>query len=299
MGTAARSTAARTAVMGAGDVAEAWGRRRLLGILAGVVLAVVLVLVGLAYAVFFAIGSAATDTTAAGAGAGDATGAPTAAGEPPEGDPERAQGQVRRDEIATAPMLSVDPQDARATAPAAVFAPSITIPPATTSGPVTVPSGFPRTPEGAVGQLAAIETTVLAAMSISQVGATHEEWVMPGGPEVAQWELTRNVQAFLEAAEMGGQMDLAATVVATPVAAQVKGVDGPDWVLACVLLDVRATIVTDARMGYGACERMEWDGERWLIAAGPAPARAPSTWPGSERSTQAGWRTWVEDAGDS
>lgn len=284
-----------TAMTGTDDVDEAWSRRRLLGILTGVAVAVVLGLVGLGYAVYFAIGSAATTTdttTGAGPGAG------TAARVPEMGDPEQAQGQARRDEIAAAPMLTVAPGDARATVPAAIAAPSISIPPATTSSPVAVPSGFPRTPQGAVGQLAAIEATVLGAMSIPQVGATHEEWVMPGGPGVEQWELTRNVQSFLEAAQMGGEKDLSATVVVTPVAAQVKGVDGPDWVLACVLLDVRATIVTDARMGYGACERMAWNGERWMIAAGSAPAKAPSTWPGSERSTEAGWRTWVEQGGD-
>ena len=44
---------------------------------------------------------------------------------------------------------------------------------------------------------------------------------------------------------------LHAAVVATPVAAQVKGVDGTDWVLACVLLDVKAQISTQARIAYG------------------------------------------------
>jgi len=41
----------------------------------------------------------------------------------------------------------------------------------------------------------------------------------------------------------------------TPAAIQIKGTDGPDWVAACVLLDVRATLRAEARMGYGTCER--------------------------------------------
>jgi hypothetical protein len=92
---------------------------------------------------------------------------------------------------------------------------------------------------------------------------------------------------------MGSAKDITTTVVATPAAAQVKGSDGPDWVLACVLLDMRATITADARMGYGYCERMGWRAGRWMIAAGTPPARAPSTWPGSDLSIKAGWRTWV------
>ena len=50
----------------------------------------------------------------------------------------------------------------------------------------------------------------------------------------------------------------AATVVAVPAAGQVKGVDGPDWAVACVLFEVRATITVEARIGYGYCERMQW-----------------------------------------
>ena len=72
--------------------------------------------------------------------------------------------------------------------------------------------------------------------------------------------------------------------------------DGPDWAVACVLFEVRATITVQAQMGYGYCERMQWQNGRWMIAPGASPARAPSTWPGSELSIRAGWRTWVDAA---
>ena len=32
---------------------------------------------------------------------------------------------------------------------------------------------------------------------------------------------------------------------------------------------------------------------RWVIGAGEAPARAPSTWPGTELVHEAGWLAWV------
>mgnify|MGYP000865856298 CR=1 FL=1 len=78
-------------------------------------------------------------------------------------------------------------------------------------------------------------------------------------------------------------------VAATPAAAILKGVDGPDWALACVLMDVQVAIRTDARMGYGFCARMQWSPteQRWLIAAGSQPAAAPSTWPGSRAAAAA------------
>jgi hypothetical protein len=192
-------------------------------------------------------------------------------------------------------MLQVDRQASRPTTPAAVAGPTMQIPPATGAGPAGVPNGFPRTAEGAVGQLAAIGTAVLQGMSIRYTNDVYTDWALPGGVGMEQWPMTGNVQAFLDAARMS-QENMAATVIAVPAAGQVKGVDGPNWVVACVLFEVHATITVEAQMGYGYCERMQWQNSRWMIAPGAPPARPPSTWPGSELSIRAGWRTWVDAA---
>jgi hypothetical protein len=263
--------------------AGGWDRRRLLVVLACVVAAVMLLLLGLGYAVYFALTSAT----------GTATPVPATVSARPASGPQVARGEARRDEIASARMLAVGPADSRASTPAAVAGPTIIIPASTRQGPASVPTGFPRTPEGAVAQLAAIETTVLQGMSIAAANHVYEQWALPEGVGVAGWEITQDVQAFLTTAQMGSEKDIASTVVATPAAAQVKGTDGPGWVLACVLLDIRATITADAAMGYGYCERMQWSAGRWMIAPGTSPARAPSTWPGSDLSVKAGWRTWA------
>ena len=260
-----------------------WDRRRLLVILGCVVAAALLLLLGLGYAAYFALTSAT--------GTAKPVSASAAAQETP--GPQAAQGAARQDEIASAPMLAVGPADSRASTPAAVAGPTITIPTAATAGPAGVPAGFPHTPEGAVGQLAVIETTALQGMSIAAANHVYEQWALPGGVGVAGWEITQDVQAFLGTAQMGPEKDITTTVVATPSAAQVKGTDGTGWVLACVLLDMRATITAYARMGYGYCERMQWRAGRWMIAPGTPPAAAPSTWPGSDLSLKAGWRTWV------
>jgi len=269
---------------GVGHVnADGWDRRRLLVVLACVVAAVTLLLVGLGYAVYFALTSAT----------GTAKPVPATAAARLASGPQVARGEAHRDEIASAPMLAVGPADSRASTPAAVAGPTITIPASTRPGPALVPAGFPRTPQGAVAQLAAIETTVLQGMSIAAANQVYEQWALPGGVGVPGWEITQDVQAFLTTAQMGSEKDMASSVVATPAAAQVKGTDGPGWVVACVLLDMRATITADAAMGYGYCERMQWHAGRWMIAPGTPPARAPSTWPGSDLSIKAGWRTWV------
>ncbi len=266
----------------------AWGRSRLLATLAAGIAAALLFVLGLGLALFSGLRSAAGgDTPSQVVARVDTAGA----------------GPAHRDQVAAQPMLQTAPEDARRGVPAALAGPTIQVPVATGSGPAQVPTGFPRTPEGAVGQLAAIETTVLQGMSIPQANQVYDRWALPSGTGVANWPLTKNVQNFLASAGQGQNKDATVAVTATPAAAQVKGTDGADWVLACVLLDVRATITTEARIGYGYCERMQWhpgsggdetsaDG-RWMIAPGNPAATAPSTWPGTDLAFKAGWRTWV------
>lgn len=261
-----------------------WDRRRVLLVLGMALAGGVALLVGLVCAVYFAVASAKSDGRA-----NTATQRHADAG---------VTGRADRDAIAAAPMLNVDANAARPAPPAAVPAPMITVPGSTTLGPAGVPSGFPHTPGGAIGQLAAIEQVVLQSMSVQVANIIHANWAMPAARGVAQWPLTQNVQSFLGGARMGSTMDPTSTVVVTLAGAQIKGVDGPDWVLACVLVKVRATITQDAQMGYGYCERMQWHSSRWMIAPGAVPAAAPSTWPGGALSNKAGWRTWAGGGAD-
>ncbi|MEK4243674.1 hypothetical protein NYE39_16920 [Janibacter sp. FSL W8-0316] len=210
--------------------------------------------------------------------------------------PSQVHGQQARDRIAAEPMLQVDPVDAREGDVASTPAETMTIPAATKVGPADVPTGFPQTPHGAVGQLAAISRVVMEGMSIPHANTVHEQWALPGAPEAGQWRLTENVRAFLESAGISGQdAGSTSTMTVTPVAAQVKGHDGDEWVLACVLFDVTAVVEQEAKTGWGHCERMQWDNHSnaWKIAPGQQPAIAPSTWPGTTKAIEAGWRTWV------
>jgi hypothetical protein len=202
----------------------------------------------------------------------------------------------RRDGLASEPMAQVPADAAFSPDPSLVIPPSMRVPLATEGrGPAGVPTGFPQTPQGAVAQLAAIEQIVLEAMSLPVTREVHAAWTLPGAPTFEEWEMTVNVQAFLGSGLQGGlEKDATTVVTATPAAAIVKGADGPDWVVACVLLDVQVSIRTDARMGYGHCSRMQWSEGRWQIAPGAAPAPAPSAWPGSVAAVEAGWLTWEE-----
>lgn len=250
-----------------------WGRRRLLAIVAAAALLAASLLASL---ILLAVDSLT----------GPAPAAPSSfevTAPPPTGP-------TWRDQVAAARMLQVDPTASRSGVPATAQSRAIDVPSATREGPAGVPTGYPRTPAGAVGQLAAIDTTVLAGMSIQHTRAVHQAWSLPGAPGVEAWVMTANVAAFLAAA--GPSPMSPPLVVASPAAGQIKGADGPDWVLGCVLLRVDATIARSASIAYGHCERLAWSDGRWQIAPGAQPAPAPSTWPGTELAIEAGWLTW-------
>lgn len=248
---------------------------------AAVAVGALAVVTGLGYAVHAAYTSASTPALSD----SSAVAALTAAEELPGGT-------ARRDAIAAAPMLTVAGADSRSGKPTTDVAPTVDVPAATVVGTADVPTGFPHTEQGAIAQLAAITAAVLQGMSIEIARSVHEQWTDPGAVSLEDWELTGNIQAFLASPAGAYTDDPWTSVVVTPVAAQVKGIDGQDWVLACVLFDVRVSVVTQAQAAYGHCERMQWETDRWVIGPGVAPARAPSTWPGTDLAIAAGWRTW-------
>lgn len=266
--------------MSSQELPAAWGRRRLLAVLVGLMAFVLLVIGGLIYAVVNTL--AASDLPAAKQ--------PITRDWPVAADGTRGSGY--RDALAAEPMLTANADDMKPAAPATQPAELMVIDPPKTAGPADVPSGFGNTPQGAVGQLAAVEIAVLEPMSIQTARSVHSAWAMSGAP-FDNWGLTESIQAFHQAAGTI-EGDSAVSVTATPVGAQIKGTDGPGWVLACVQLDVTVAVVEQTRFGFGYCERMQWAGDRWMIALGTPPAQAPSTWPGSQRSRDAGWLQWAE-----
>jgi len=294
--TATTTTATTTTATTTGP--DGWSRNRLLTILASAGVVALALGFGFVYAAYLAIGSAVT-----GRSPGQL---PTLSSE--QMNASTALGAEHRDQVAAQPMLAVDQDAMKPTTPTTELADTILIPEPTgsiDSGADDVPTGFPHTPEGAIGQLAALSQTVLTSMSVETAHQVYDEWALPGGVGAEDWQMTLNVTSFLGAAGMGPTKAPGVTVSVIPAAAQVKGTDGPDWTVACVLFQVEATISSQSSIGYGYCERMQWArsqgnsesgspaGGRWLIAPGTPPAPAPHTWPGSALALKAGWLTWT------
>ncbi|WP_131103430.1 hypothetical protein [Ornithinimicrobium sufpigmenti] len=266
---------------------QAWGRTKLWGILAAALGAGLALLAGLGLFIWQVLADeppqrpAAQEVAASPVGLDEATLA--------------QEGPARREQIAGAPMLTVDdPRAYRQGQVAPTVAAPLGVPSPSTTGPVGVPTGYPQTPEGAVGQLAAIDVAVIGAMSVPGTHEIYRSW-STGDADPARWVMTGNVTDFLTAAGQSGQTkEVGLVVTAVPAAGQVKGTDGQDWVVACVLLELHARLVEEARVAYGHCEAMTWTGDRWVIDTTRPVAPAPSTWPGTELAAQAGWRPWVD-----
>ena len=134
--------------------------------------------------------------------------------------------------------------------------------------------------------------TDVHALSLQTAQEVYGTWALPGGVRAEDWWITASVRAFLTSTDMGEVKDPSASVALEPAASLVKGTDGPDWTVVCVLAKVTATYKQEAQIAFAHCERMQWVGGRWMIAPGAPPAPAPATWPGTALANQAGWRDW-------
>ena len=198
--------------------------------------------------------------------------------------------QEKEDALAAKPMLQLLPSAAQPQPlVSAIAGPPISLPKATVLTEL-VPTGFPRTPQGAVAQLAAIDEAALRNLSRQQMHLVHGWAVMPGGVDQQDWNMSVGVNAGLAGAgltDSTSELQVSYTVTG----AQVKGsLDGGDFVVACVLGEIDGNYRNSTRFGAGDCQRMVWATGRWRIGPGQQPAFAPSAWPGSADSVRAGWR---------
>ena len=276
------------------DQPVVWGREKLLAVLAAGVVVVALLGAGLVLAVVGALRPAQDSPARSIAGTTVAgrpqpaivPGGPGSGATVPGGSAERGS----LDELAARPMPSV-PESASHPMRVSLTDPGepIVLPTADSSGPAGVPAGFPRTPEGALAQLAAIDSAALGSASLPGVRAVIAGWALSGGPTPASWSGVRAMAGLLDAAgTSGGSGSLA--VVATPAMGLIKGTVGTGAVVACVDFQVDVTMNSTARGALADCQRMVWNDDRWMIGPGAEPADPPSVWPSTDLARQVGYR---------
>ncbi|SFE95532.1 hypothetical protein SAMN05216574_107165 [Blastococcus tunisiensis] len=255
-----------------------WGRGKLLAVLAAAVVAALGLVTGLALAVAYALTS--PDPSPAGSGP---VGQPTADRGPSNRD-------TQRDALADEPMPSAG-AEAALPGPVSTRNPGvIELPRATGAGPAGVPTGFPRTPEGALAQLASIDVTAMQTGSLDGVRRVIEAWAAPGGPTGETWSGVHGMAGLLSAADLSGAGSPQLAIVVRPAMGLIKGTVGPDFAVVCVDFEFTVTVEATSRIAIADCQRMTWADDRWLIGPGPEPAPAPSVWPGTDLAIEVGYQ---------
>lgn len=249
---------------------EEWDRRRLQVLLGIAVFVVVAVAVGIIWSVQALIGGGD-------ARAGDSI--EVRSGEPQvanDGEPAAQLGDAQPGPLSTG------------------TAGTISLPPPVKLGEAQVATGFPRTVEGALAQLIAIDQRAIQSASVVTAQDVVAAWALPGGPTPQTWSGVEAVTVLLSSAGLpaNGTTDL--QVELRPAMGLIDETSR-DAVVSCV--DFVVTVTTGRtpanRIAVADCQRMVWNDGRWVIGPGPEPTPSPSLWPGSQASYDAGYQ-WLE-----
>lgn len=266
--------------------APEWSREKMLALLIGAGVTAVLLVVGVVLAVVYAVHparhTAEQDTTSAtsttGGGGTGSSGRSGAAVDPRDALADKAMPTVDEAESHPGPVSTNDPGI------------PITVPAATSTGPAQVPTGFGHTPQGAMAQLAAIDQTALQSGTLAGAREVIAGWAMPGGPTTNSWSGVQAMAEFFDAAGLSGGGDNQLAIVASPLMGQIKGGVGPDFVVPCVDYEIDVTLQQTSRGAAADCQRMVWNGTRWIVGPGGEPAPAPSVWPDTDTAISVGYR---------
>ena len=167
----------------------------------------------------------------------------------------------------------------------------IHIPQPRSLGEAQVATGFPRSTEGALGQLIAIDRRAIESGSVVTAQDVIAAWAAPGGPTPTTWSGVAGVQSLLESAGLPANGSTELAIQLQPAMGLVQ--DETSTVCVDFILSVTVRGGEPARIAVADCQRMTWTGDRWVIASGDEATPTPSLWPGSQASYDAGYQ-WLE-----
>ena len=172
----------------------------------------------------------------------------------------------------------------------------IKVPAARGVGEVGVPTGFPPTPAGALGQLVALDRVAFESASLPTAQAVVRGWSAPGGPDPIRGSLATAVSGLLSAVP-ANQGEPAAAIDIEPTLGLFREPPRPGHVEPCVVFVLSVSV--SAPNGDGAlvpqqvaisdCQRLVWRVDRWVLAPGDEPPASPSVWPGTPAAVDAGY----------
>lgn len=271
-----------------------WSRRRMTALVLGASGLVAVLLWGLALTLMSVLHSSTTSGQ---------TDIPVTSGRSrPDGSPARSAQEIEaaRDELAARPMPKTktpvsDVYRPWEPAPLSTRAPGepIVLPPGRGMDQLGVSTGYPRTPEGALAQLAAIDQAAMQSGSLPGVRAVISRWAAPGGPTATSWTGVKAMTGLLDSAGLSAAGSPSLNVVFTPAMGLVKGTVGDDFAVVCVDFAVDITLDLTRSAALADCQRMLWQDGRWVIGPGSEPAEVTSVWPGTDAALEVGFRDLV------
>ena len=192
--------------------------------------------------------------------------------------------------LATAPMRQFPAEVSLPQTLAPGGLPPIPVPSAARVNAAGVGEGFPPTPEGAIGQLAALDVVALADLHPATYNAAYRSIALIGAPDPAATPLGAQVSKIYNRVVVQGSNPAPIASRWQLAGAQVKGItNGGRSVVVCVAGELQAVQANSGVTGTGDCQSLRWTGSDWRIAPGPAAAPAPITWPGSAAFHRAGY----------
>lgn len=209
--------------------------------------------------------------------------------------PAGASQREREDAIANQRMLegdssNLDPSNFKPKPEVQATTPTLNLPSGKKSH-AGVRTGFAHTPEGAVAQLAALNQAAYTNLDTQAGRNAYTAFAMPGAVRLEDWNPTKTVMRYYTDSPQTDPTRMRAQFL--PVQGLIKGSLGRDFTVVCVNGQVSYSYESESnRVAVWDCARMRWDatGQRWMLAPGATPARAPLTWPRSELSYRAGFR---------
>jgi hypothetical protein len=269
--------------------AKPWERGRLVAFLGVALAACLLAVFGLGLAIYYTLNPGHHSADAA-PGNGNGVDGPVTQSPRPSSTADPGTQQYAEDMLANKPMPTVDLSDAQPSAVSTRNPGMLIVPKATTTGAAGVPTGFPHTPAGALAQMAAIDQTAMQSGTLSGVRAVIAQWSSPDGPTVQSWSGVAAMADFLTSAGLSGAGSSQVAMVVTPVMGLVKGSVGPDFVVPCVDFQFDVTLNSTQHVAEADCERMVWQGSRWVIGPGAEPADPPSVWADTDTAISVGYK---------
>jgi hypothetical protein len=207
--------------------------------------------------------------------------------------PEDVPGAVES-ALATRPMVWLPADTAQPHALSTRSAgPPISLPTPSRQAGQWIPGGYPRSAEGALAQLVALNQAGLSGGDPSTYDRAYAQSALPGAPSADGAGLHVLLREFRTAAGLAaGAMTDGLTVRYEITHGLIKGsADDGRYVVACTLgqfsVDYRGE---GTAVGVGDCQALRWTGADWRISPGPRAAYAPSAWPGTDESVDAGYR---------